>query len=182
MGVDITVVIESSADGKIWEMDRESPFEKYLFETSDPTPSLAGSIDLGRDRELFWLLGGSTHRPLGYQHTTNGIERAANCLKGINTSIPHTSRGAPADVSKDVYEFWCWCEHATKPKKLSIEQLNKFAEQDHLSWLSFDEICWILKKHQHWGGALYSWRKVRRRMRVLEKKGRKTRILFWFDW
>jgi len=174
MGCDIYVVIESSANGEEWELDKKPPFSP--FEYSDESP-LNGAIFLGRDRNLFWILSGCFGVPF-YPIRQNGLERAINKIRGINTEIPHQSRGLPANASKEVAEHWKQIIEEIK----AILELQDYNNVEHISWLNFKEIHWILKKHRENKGWWYGWSKVLKRMERIEKEGRKSRIVFWFSY
>ena len=180
MGCDIHVLIESSADGVKWELDKRAPFEKY---GSTPENPLDGSIFVGRDHHgLFWLLTGHLGNAYFWDRKKpieNGIERAKNQLNGINISLPHEVRGVPDDASPEVKGYWAW--QANCPE-WGWKEVKRYAMPDYPSWMTLKEILYVLNKHRKNGGPWYRWTRVVQRMKKIEEGGRISRVLYWFDY
>lgn len=148
-----------------WALDTKPPFELHNPQWFDDKPPPGyGEISVGRDYSFFGIIAGVR----GWvPRVPNGLERARLYSEGLKVApVGGPPRGMPIDLSTELKIF------------INYEGSGVHSH----SWATLPELeFWMYLHKKENAGQWYSWRKIRDRMRKLEKKGQKTRVVFWFD-
>jgi hypothetical protein len=172
MGTDVHTFLEYSHDGKQWELFTERQKVKNILDGIDYEPDEFGHWCLGRDYEFFGIIAGV--RGFTQRFRVDGLTRARWAIDGAGHITIGKPKGLPVDLSRAVRGL-------PEVKHLS----DPTSGWHHPSWGTLQELRGWVRVYKHYyhqqasPGAL--WRLLIHTMERLEKKGTKTRIVFFFD-